>query len=188
MQEKEKQLIEASIDLFAREGFWNTPTSQIAKHAGVATGTLFNYFESKAVLIDAVYKQLKQEWLQSIMIGYPENGMLKARLEHIWFRFIDWGLRFPVRYSLLMQLKLSNLVSVEAQQSQEKELAFAVAMVEQGIEEGLFVDIPADYFGQIFYAQLEAAVAYAQENNLADMPLTRHIAQSFEIFWKGITK
>src|SRR5690606_37882473 len=132
MHEKEKQLIEASIDLFAQEGFWNTPTARIAKHAGVATGTLFNYFASKDVLIDAVYQQLKQEWLGHLMAGYPQAGTLKERVEHIWFRYIDWGLRFPVRYGLLNQLKLSNLVSQEAQQSQDAGLAFAYDMIVQG--------------------------------------------------------
>ena len=186
MTDKAKQLIEASIDLFAKEGFWNTPTSRIAKHAGVATGTLFNYFESKDVLIDAVYKQLKQEWMGHMMAGYPESDTLKARVEHIWFRFIDWGVRFPVRYSLMTQLKLSDLVSTEAQQSQEAEMAFAYAMIVQGIEDGSLVAVPPEYLGQIFYAQLEAAVHYATENNLTDMPLNRHIAQGFEIFWKGV--
>lgn len=188
MNEKQKQLIEASIDLFAKEGFWNTPTSRIAKHAGVATGTLFNYFESKDVLIDAVYKQLKQEWMGHMMSGYPQDAALKERAEHIWFRFIDWGIRFPVRYSLMSQLKLSNLVSKEMQQSQEAEMAFAFTMIEQGVAEGLLEDIPPAYLGQIFYAQLEAAVYYATEHGLSDMSLTRHIAQGFEIFWKGVTK
>jgi AcrR family transcriptional regulator len=188
MNDKEKQLIEASIDLFAKEGFWNTPTSRIAKHAGVATGTLFNYFESKDVLIDAVYKQLKQEWMAHMMTGYPQAGTLKARVEHIWFRHIDWGIGFPVRYALIIQLKLSNLVSKEVQQSQEAEMAFAYDMIVQGIADGELVDVPPAYLGQIFYAQLEAAVHYATENNLTDMPLTRHITQGFEIFWKGVTK
>lgn len=187
MNEKEKQLIEASIDLFAREGFWNTPTSRIAKHAGVGTGTLFNYFESKDGLIDAVYKQLKQEWKAHLMMGYPQAGTLKARIEHIWFRHIDWGLRFPLRYSLMMQLRLSNLVSQEVQQSQDAELAFAYDMIVQGIADGELINIDPAYLGQIFYVQLEAAVAYATEHNLTDMPLTRHITQGFEIFWKGIT-
>ncbi len=188
MNEKERQLIEASIDLFAKEGFWNTPTSRIAKHAGVATGTLFNYFASKDLLIDAVYKQLKQEWMLHVIAGYPENGSIKARVEHIWFRFIDWGMLFPVRYSLMMQLKLSNLVSAEVQQSQETELAFAYAMIEQGIKEGLFAVAAPEYFGDIFLAQLEAAVRYATKHGLTDMPLTRHITQGFEVFWKGVTK
>ena len=186
MNAKQTQLIEAAIDLFAKEGFWNTPTSRIAKHANVATGTLFNYFESKDLLIDAVYKLLKQEMMGHITLGYPQSGTLKERVEHIWFRFIDWGVRFPVRYSLMMQLKLSNLVSQEVQQSQEAELAFAYDMIVQGMADGLLVDIPPDYLGQIFYAQLEAAVHYATEQQLTDMPLTRHITQGFEIFWKGI--
>ena len=58
MSDKKQQLLEASIDLFAREGFWNTSTASIARHAGVATGTLFNYFPSKDALIDAVYMHL----------------------------------------------------------------------------------------------------------------------------------
>lgn len=186
MNEKEKQLIEASIDLFAREGFWNTPTSRIAKHAGVGTGTLFNYFESKDGLIDAVYQQLKQEWVAHLMAGYPQAGTLKTRVEHIWFRHIEWGLRFPLRYSLMNQLKLSNLVSQAVQQSQEAELAFAYDMIVQGIAAGELIDMDPAYLGQVFYAQLEAAVSYATEHNLTDMPLTRHITQGFEIFWKGV--
>lgn len=188
MNDKAAQLIEASIDLFAKEGFWNTPTSRIAKHAGVATGTLFNYFDSKDVLIDAVYKQLKQEWVAHLLADFPQAGTLKDRVEHIWFRHIDWGLRFPIRYSLLSQLKLSNLVSQEVQQSQGAELAFAYEMIVQGIAAGELIDVAPAYLGQIFYAQLEAAVSYATEHNLTDMPLTRHITQGFEIFWKGITR
>ena len=187
MNDKAKQLIEASIDLFAKEGFWNTPTSRIAKYAGVATGTLFNYFASKDVLIDAVYTQLKEEWMTHLMAGYPQNGTLKDRMEHIWFRHIDWGVRSPVRYRLMNQLKLSNLVSQEVQQSQEADLAFAYDMIVQGIAAGIVIDVPPKYLGQIIYAQLEAAVHFAIEHQLTNMPLTRHIAQGFEILWKSIS-
>lgn len=187
MNEKARQLIEASIDLFAKEGFWNTPTSRIAKHAGVATGTLFNYFESKDVLIDAVYTKLKQEWIAHLQDGFPHNGSLRECNEHVWFRHIDWGVRFPVRRGLLNQLKLSNLVSQETQQSQASEMAFLYEMAVQGIQSGKLIDISPDYLGRIYYAQLEAAVEYAIENDLRDMPLNKHIAQGFEIFWEGIT-
>ena len=187
MSDKARQLTEAAIDLFASEGFWNTPTARIAKHAGVATGTLFNYFASKELLIDAVYTQLKREWMAHLTAGLPAGGSLKEQVEHLWFRHIDWGLRFPRRYSLMNQLKLSNLVSQEAQQSQEAELAFAYDMIVRGIAAGQLVDAPVAYIAQIVYAQLEAAVQYASDEKLADMPLTRHIAQGFAMLWKSIT-
>lgn len=188
MSPKQTQLIEAAIDLFAQEGFWNTPTSRIAKHAGVATGTLFNYFESKDALIDAIYTQLKQEWVNHIMQGFPESEGIRACLEHFWFRFIDWGLQNPARYQLKMQLGLSNLVSAEAQKQQEEEMAFGFALIEKGIAEGVLIDVAPDYFGAIFLAQLEAAVQYAMQHELSNMPLTKHIAAGFEAFWGGVAK
>ena len=113
MSDKGTQILEASIDLFAEEGFWNTPTTRIAKHASVGTGTLFNYFGSKEGLIDAVYMQLKKEWGEYILSGWPHNGSIKDQLEHMWFRFIDWAMKYPDRYALKQQLRLSELVNVD---------------------------------------------------------------------------
>ena len=188
MNDKRKQLIEASIDLFAEEGFWNTPTSRIAKHAGVGTGTLFTYFESKAVLIDAVYAQLKQEFMSHIAADYPEDGSAKAKFEHIWFRYVDWGIRNPVRHDLLIQLRLSDMVSKEAQHRQEGELSAAVELVNEAVKEDLLIDISIMYLGEIFQAQLDTAIRYATRNELTDMERTRHIATGFEVFWRGVTK
>jgi len=188
MNDKQKQLIEAAIVLFAKEGFWNTPTSRIAKQAGVGTGTLFNYFESKAVLIDAVYAQLKQEFIGYILSDYPEDGSAKTKFEHIWFRYIDWSIYNPVRRNLLIQLRLSDLVSKEEQQRQEERLIAMAELVDQAIQEDVLIDIPITYLGEIFQAQIDAAVRYATSNELTDMELARHITQGFEIFWRSITK
>ena len=187
MSDKRTQIIEASIDLFANSGFWNTPTAKISKHAGVSTGTLFNYFDSKEILIDEVYLQLRQEQATHLADRFPKNGTVKERTEHIWFRYIDWGVRHPVRYTLLQQLKLSDLVSEEAQQRSMTELDLAIETVHEGIEAGLFGEISADFFGNLIFAQLNAAVSYATEHQLTNMPLTKHIARSFEIFWAGMT-
>jgi AcrR family transcriptional regulator len=188
MNEKQKQLIEASIDLFAQEGFWNTPTSRIAQHAGVGTGTLFNYFESKAALIDAVYAQLKQEFMSYVVADYPEDASVQARFEHIWFRWVDWGVQNPVRHNLLLQLRVSELVSKEVQRPPEEQSAAMVALVDQAIQEGTLIDISIMYLAAVFQAQLEAAINYATSNSLTGVELTRHVAQGFEVFWKGVTK
>ena len=187
MNDKQKQLIEASIDLFAREGFWNTPTSRIAKHAGVATGTLFTYFESKAVLIDAVYAHLKHEFMSYVASGYPEDSSAKAKFEHIWFRYVDWGIRNPVRHHLLIQLRLSDLVSKDLEQRQEVQFSAVTELVDQLVQEDL-IDIPITYLGEIFQTQLDAAVRHATGSELTDMERTRHIALGFEVFWNGVTK
>ncbi len=187
MSNKRTQIIEASIDLFANKGFWNTPTSKITKHAKVSTGTLFNYFESKDALIDQVYLQLRQEQMRHIAADYPEHASIKARAEHIWFRYIDWGVRHQIRYQLLQQMKLSDLISQEAQQRSMGDWAFAKTLTDEAIESGTYKGISAEYLGLLIISQLNAAVSYATAHNLTDMPLTKHITRSFEVFWAGVT-
>ena len=40
-------IIKAALKLFTERGFHDTSTAQISRKAGVATGTLFNYFPTK---------------------------------------------------------------------------------------------------------------------------------------------
>lgn len=187
MSDTRTQIIEASIDLFAKSGFWNTPTSKIVKHAQVSTGTLFNYFESKNGLIDEVFLQLRQEQTSHIEAGYPQNGTIKERVEHIWFREIDWGVRFPVRYRLLQQLKLSDLVSRDAKDRSWDQWSFAITLIPEAIESGLYRDVTVEYVARLAFAHRDAAIDYAITFELTDMALTKHIARSFEIYWAGIT-
>ena len=63
---KKQALLEAAIELFAKDGFWNTTTANIAKHAEVATGTLFTYFPTKNDLLDEVYLMIKREALAEV--------------------------------------------------------------------------------------------------------------------------
>ena len=188
MNDKKQQLLEASIDLFAQEGFWNTPTARIAKHAGVATGTLFNYFPSKDVLIEAVYLHLSQEWRTHVFAGYPNNGDVKACLEHLWFRHIDWATRYPAHYTLKQQLKLSDLLSAETLNGHSEDLSMIYDLVQGGFTAGLFVEITVNFFGSLFLAEVDAVVQYALAQDLKDMALTKLIALSFDIFWTGVTK
>jgi AcrR family transcriptional regulator len=187
MSDKKTQVLEASIDLFAEEGFWNTPTTRIAKHAGVGTGTLFNYFGSKEGLIDSVYVQLKKEWGEYILTGWPQDGSMVEQLEHMWFRFIDWAMKYPDRYTLKQQLRLSELVSMDIHdQPEETSMAFMIDMFNEAVSDGVLINIPIGYFGMLMLAQVEAAIEYAQLRDMQDMALLKHIRISFEIFWNSI--
>src|SRR5262252_9487599 len=42
-----EQILAAALELFREEGIEATTTKQISKRAGIAEGTLFNYFKTK---------------------------------------------------------------------------------------------------------------------------------------------
>lgn len=51
LTEKQKKIIEAAIDSFSEKGYAGTSTSEIAKKAGVAEGTIFRHYKTKKDLL-----------------------------------------------------------------------------------------------------------------------------------------
>jgi TetR/AcrR family fatty acid metabolism transcriptional regulator len=45
--DKHQQIIEAAVRVFARNGYYNSRVSDIAREAGVASGTIYLYFKTK---------------------------------------------------------------------------------------------------------------------------------------------
>ena len=46
--------------MFAQKGFHPTTTKDIAKEAGIAEGTIYNYFESKTALLIGIFDLMRE--------------------------------------------------------------------------------------------------------------------------------
>ena len=73
MNEKKQCILDASLKLFVDNGFHGTSTSEIAKTAGVATGTLFHYFKTKKELINSLYFHTKECMLNEVKGNYDDK-------------------------------------------------------------------------------------------------------------------
>ena len=60
-QQKKLQILQAALELFARQGFHATSVDQIARHAGVSKGLIYNYFTSKQDLLVAIINSIFAE-------------------------------------------------------------------------------------------------------------------------------
>lgn len=54
MTERQENIILVALQLFAEQGYDSTPTSQIAKEAGVSEGLIFKHFTNKEGLLAAI--------------------------------------------------------------------------------------------------------------------------------------
>ena len=76
LQNKEKTrraILRAALELFAQKGFYHTTTKAISRKAGIAEGTLFNYFETKEDL--ALY--FFERELDEVIAWYERDGRVK---------------------------------------------------------------------------------------------------------------
>jgi AcrR family transcriptional regulator len=85
-----RAILRAALELFAEKGFYRTTTKAISRKAGIAEGTLFNYFETKEDL--ALY--FFELELDEVIRWYESNAPVKRaalaeKLFAIIHRFLE---------------------------------------------------------------------------------------------------
>jgi len=63
--ERERRILGAAETLFAKRGYAKTPMTAIARRAGLAVGTLYNYFPSKPEIVAALLRRETGETLEA---------------------------------------------------------------------------------------------------------------------------
>jgi TetR/AcrR family transcriptional regulator len=89
--ERRRQLIEVSIDLFARKGFAGTTTKEIAAAAGVTEAIIFRHFATKQDLYTAIVEHMcsraeTADWLrgaESLMERNDDEGLFRYLMKGI---------------------------------------------------------------------------------------------------------
>src|SRR6266849_9284396 len=113
-EDKRIAILDAATRVFAERGLAAAPTSEISKRAGVAEGTLFTYFKSKNDLINYLYREIKLELADAIMSDFPRKKNIRARLRHVWDRYVNWGIANSKQRKALAQLQVSEVVTKES--------------------------------------------------------------------------
>jgi TetR/AcrR family fatty acid metabolism transcriptional regulator len=54
--DKPQQIIDAAIRVFARNGYYNSRVSDIAREAGIASGTIYLYFKTKDEILVTLFR------------------------------------------------------------------------------------------------------------------------------------
>src|SRR5712691_4152376 len=60
---KPQQIIDAAIRVFARTGYYNSRVSDIAREAGIASGTIYLYFKTKDEILVTLFREKMAEWV-----------------------------------------------------------------------------------------------------------------------------
>ena len=167
VKDKREALLSAALRLFTQNGFHNTPTSKISREAGVATGTLFNYFKNKEDLINQLYLDQKLRINQWLMNGIEEHKTIRNKIKHIWFSASEYILDHPVNYKFMQQFSNSTYLDQMTQNEVDKMHEFLFKLFEEGIKQKIIKNIPL--IELLYYSEgiLTHTIKYLLENNTA---------------------
>ena len=80
-QATRRRIVEAAAEAFRSQGFEATTTRDIARAAGIATGTLFNYFQTKEALVAS----MAAEALSRAHVVWKQEASRAGRKDHPTF-------------------------------------------------------------------------------------------------------
>lgn len=160
--EKQQKIVEAAIKIFAEKGYANTSTSEIAKAAGVAEGTIFRHYGTKdnlllsiilpfikdslPVMAEGVFKEINLDELPSFEDFI--RALVKNRIEFIKEnREIFQILVKEILYNEGLRKELEPYITANI-------FSRILRLIERFKEQGELVDLPAKTIMRMLFTNL----------------------------------
>lgn len=185
--DKRTAIMDAALKLFTERGFHGTSTAQISKDAGVATGTLFNYFPTKEDLINSLYFEVKGNLSQAMGKDIEYENIFQDKLRKIWLNLVRWGVDNQEEFLFVGQFCSSPYITKFTREEVMKEYIFLHELVDEGIKKGDIRDFSSELTIAMFYQGSRTVVNLILDSDPSNNQ-NEIMEDGFQIIWRGLAK
>jgi AcrR family transcriptional regulator len=139
-----KRIIDAALNLFARDGITGTRTSDIASEAKVSHGTVFTHFPTREILLDEVIEEFGMRITGRLHELVNSNCGMKEALEtHLRgiSEYEGFYTRLVLEGRLLNESARNSLVMIQSAVS-----FHIIQVAEREMKDSIILTIPVDLF------------------------------------------
>lgn len=180
--DKRNAIMAAAIRVIAAQGL-SAPTATIAQEASVANGSLFNYFPTKADLLNQLYRELKAEMASAALDGLLIESDVRQQVCQMWTSWLRWAVTHPEKRRTLAHLGVSEDITVESHEAASHSFADIRMMLDLSRKGGALQHAALPFVAALMNALAEATVEFmARDPEDAD----EHCKTSFDALWRMI--
>ena len=153
----------------------------IAQEAGVANGSLFTYFETKADLFNQLYLELKAGMASAALEGLPSRATLRDQVFHIWSNWMGWAVSNPEKRRALTQLGVSDEITPANRAAAHQTMARIGELLERSRANGPMREAPMAFVVAIMNSIADATMDFmVHDPTNAD----KHCKVGFDALWR----
>jgi len=158
IQSKRQAIIEAALDIFAKQGYEETTIAQIAAAAGVAVGTVYLYFHNKR----EIYTQASIDWTNRLATALQDPRILSLPIRQVPRAMIETVFRLCHQDSNMMSIFQVDIQSPEELQ-QHKDADGAItgavdAFLRLTIENGQLAPFDTLMYAKVLFGMVHSAL------------------------------
>jgi AcrR family transcriptional regulator len=141
------QILDAAAKVFAEKGFHPATIRDVAKEAGIADGTIYNYFQNKPALLVGILDRMRESVMQSAdfstAIDMDIRSFMRVYLHHPLMALKEDN--FELFRAIVSEITVNTeLRELYRQQILEPRLADAAPQFQQWVEQGILRPIDID--------------------------------------------
>jgi AcrR family transcriptional regulator len=156
-KDRRDAILSAATRVIASQGTGAT-TAAIAKEAGVSNGSLFVYFDTKAVLMNELYVTLKTEMTAAATAGLDTGGEPREQVRHMWTQWLRWATADPGKRRALAQLEVADDITAASRQTVHSAFSAIAALLDRSRAGGPMGDAPLGFVLALMTAIAEATI------------------------------
>jgi len=163
-EEKKKQIIQAAMQVFSKNGITKSKMIDIARAAGIGKGTIYEYFRSKEEIFSAAFHAMFGEMESMLNEGLQNTDDPKLKLEQLVGITLDYHKEDTREFAGIMMdfwaegIRTKNehmLQTINLKQIYEQYRVMISQIVIEGIEKGIFKQVDPTAFAAITIAALD---------------------------------
>ena len=181
---KRNALVKATISLVNNNGFHATPISKIAKMANVSPATIYLYFENKQDLVNKVYIEVKESFIDFAFETYNENMSVINGFEVVWKRIAVFITTQVENAMFLGQCDNTPIIDGMSRQEGIKHLQPLLDLWKRGKEEGVIKPI-SDYLLYAYTINPLSFLLVRQQHGEFKIE-QNHIEEAYRAAWSSI--
>lgn len=164
--DKQDRILDAALALFAARGFHGTAVPEIAARAGVGTGTLYRYFESKEVLVNALFRAWKERMLAAIAADFPLAAPVPEQFHVLWTRWLGFARAHPDAARFLELHHHEDYLDPASRALKDRALAAVTALLAVARLQGAVRDAPDGVLMAVVEGQVLGLLKAAAEGRV----------------------
>lgn len=186
-QNKIRQIYEATIKIAGQKGLFNLCMAEVAKEAGLATGTLYTYFKSKDDLLENLFNETLNEYKNALYFNCSTDEPVKILLFKIWENYLNYNLKKFEEVNYREQCSFSALICKNNIEKQKESLFDTfIQILERGKQEEIIKHIENKLIIALFIGFIKEL---AKTTKLGIICIDEQTAKNtFGLFWNAIKK
>ena len=191
-KKKKERIIQAAIEVFARDGLAKGTIASIAKKADVGKGTVYEYFDNKNTLFEHIiydfFKQMLVGYRQLAETPMPPVEKLKYFIDYT-YDYLDQLTEEGQNQKMLILIEIMIFAMRDVIQGKSdvslsqifRDLFESLSPVlEEGIESGDFIPMDIKYFSFLLFASLDGlGLHYYLQGEYFDINKMKDCTKSF---------